>query len=187
MERREKIKEVLKKCWGLYPLLFVLLCVAIVAAIEKITGDTLRSVPRMVLMCMGVCSIGVAFLWADIRIIFKKFRVRFLGVFLKIVIPILSLLLFIYICFLNQFLMVFSYCPEHIVLYNGTKMVASVDSFLDVDVNYYQYKNALFYGKQLVYEYYGSGGYDPFDVPDKPDPVRWTIYDLDGNVVENGP
>lgn len=79
----------------------------------------------------------------------------------------------------------FSYDPEHIVTKYGIKMVASVHSFLDEQVEYYEYKNWFFYGQNLGYEYYGSGGNDPLAQKPKPDPVRFTFYDLDGHVIES--
>lgn len=60
MNWREKVEEILKKCWGLLPLLVVLICVALVKAIEALTGDTLRSVPSLILMGFGICSVAVA-------------------------------------------------------------------------------------------------------------------------------
>ena len=88
-------------------------------------------------------------------------------------------------CYLNWFVMGFSHGPEHIVTKYGIKMVASVHSFLDEQVEYYEYKNWFFYGQNLGYEYYGSGGNDPLAQKPKPDPVRFTFYDLDGHVIES--
>lgn len=187
MSRKEKMKEILKMCWGLYPILFVLLCVALVAAIQALTGDTLRSIPRIVLMCMGICSIGIALLWANIRLIFANIPVPVLGTLLKIVTPILSCVLVVYMGFISMVVMAFSYCPEHVVMYRGTKMVASVNSFLDINVYYYRYKNALFYGERLAEAWYGSGGHDPFEEEETPTPKRWTMFDEQGNVVDWGP
>ena len=65
-------------------------------------------------------------------------------------------------------------------------MVARVNSFLDEQVDYYQYKNAFFYGKELGYEYYGSGGGDPLADTNVRIPKRWTLYDLDGNTITVG-
>lgn len=98
MSWREKVEEIRKKYWGLLPLLVVLICVALVKAIQALTGDTLRSVPSLILMGFGICSVAVALVWA------------------------------------------------------------SVNSFLEIDVYYYQYKNPFFYGKRMAEEWYGSGG-----------------------------
>ena len=101
----------MRRGWGLLPLAFVLLCVALVAAIQAVTGDTLRSVPRMVLVCMGVCSFGVALLWANIRLIFADIPLRVLSVLLKFATPVLSFVLFCYIVLGTVVFVAFSYCP----------------------------------------------------------------------------
>ncbi len=156
-----EMKEILKKSWGLYPLIIVLLCVVIVVVIEKVTGDTLRSIPRLTLIYMGIGSIGIALLWINIRIIFKSFKLRILGVMTKVMTPVLSCVLFLSISLANQVAMALSYSPEDVVLYNGTKVVTSIDDdsnaeegsdIYDVYINYYQYKNALFYGELLYRE-----------------------------------
>lgn len=66
-------------------------------------------------------------------------------------------------------------------------MVARVHSFLDEYVYYYLYKGPIFYGQNMGYEYYGSGGNDPLSQTPVPEPKRWSFYDLDGHVIENGP
>ena len=54
--------------------------------------------------------------------------------------------------------------PEHIVVQNGVRMVASVNSFLQEQVYYYEYKNLIFRGsEELGYENYGNGGRDPLE------------------------
>lgn len=68
---------------------------------------------------------------------------------------------------------VFSHTPEHVVLRDGQKMLAVVNSFLDVTVEYHAYENAFLMGKQtLICEYYGSGGYDPFEREERPKPLE---------------
>ena len=67
----------------------------------------------------------------------------------------------------------FSHEPEHVVLRDGQKMLAVVNSFLDVTVEYHAYENAFLMGKQtLINEYYGSGGYDPFEREERPKPLE---------------
>ena len=159
------MKEKFKKAAGAIPFALAALCSLIVGMIESMTGDTLRSAPRMILTCFGVCSLGAFLFWVNTR---KKVTAR-----KQIAVWSLrsvSAILFIFAALIGLFDMVFRN-PEHIVVMNNTKMVASVHAFLDVSVRYYQYKNALFYGKELGYEYYGSGGYDPFEEPEMPEPV----------------
>lgn len=58
----------------------------------------------------------------------------------------------------------FSYQPEHVMVKDGQKVVACVNSFLDVYVNYYEWQGPLTMSKDAVgSEYYGKGGFDPFD------------------------
>ena len=82
---------------------------------------------------------------------------------------------------------ILSYRPEHVIEKNGYTMVARVRSFLDEYVDYYLYKGPLFYGQNMGYEYYSSGGNDPLSQTPVPEPKRWSFYDLDGHVIENGP
>lgn len=169
------MKEKLKKAAGVIPLALAVLCSLTVGMVEGMTGDTLRSTPRIVLTCFGLCSFGIFLFWINTR---KKI------VTLKQIIVwglrSVSVMLFVFATVIGLFIIVF-HSPEHIVTINNIKMVASVNSFLDVSVYYYQYKNALFYGKELGYEYYGSGGYDPFEESEKPDPVYSEFDDSVGN------
>lgn len=157
-KRESKRKEILQKSWGLYPLILVLLCAIVVAMIEEATGDTLRRIPRMAFIYMGIGSVGIALLWVNIRIISKSFRLRIWGAGLKIAIPVLSCLLFLSVAFVSQVSMALSDSPEDVVVYNGIKVVSSIEDSShaengsDVYINYYQYKNELFYGKLLYRE-----------------------------------
>lgn len=73
--------------------------------------------------------------------------------------------------------LVFSHSPEYVVERDGQKMLAVVNSFLDVNVDYHMYKNAFFMGKDLcISEYYGSGGYDPFEEDPMPTPKEVHDY-----------
>ena len=171
------MNRTLKKFAGAIPFASVVLCSLVVAMIEGITGDTFRSTPRIILMCLGLCSFGIFLFWLNTR---KKI-IELKPIFLTWAIRFVSILLFFFVALIDIFIIGFFSNPEHIVTINNTKMVASVSSFLDVYVDYYQYKNILFYGKELGHEYYGSGGYDPFEESEKPDPVYSTFYDSAGN------
>lgn len=71
----------------------------------------------------------------------------------------------------------FSCKPEHIVERDGRKMIACVNSFMDVDVDYHEYKNIFAMGsKILISEDYGSGGYDPLEKGKECTPKRTTYY-----------
>lgn len=82
---------------------------------------------------------------------------------------------------------ILAYRPEHIAEKNGYTLLARVHSFLDEYVHYYLYKGPIFYGQQMGYEYYGNGAGDPLSETPVPEPKRWSFYDLDGHVIENGP
>lgn len=181
------MKKILRSFWGCIPATFVLLCIIIIVTVNLISGDTLRIVPLTVLIIVGVISFGLLLLWANIKYMKHSQNVdtntsRMLGTIIKF----LSLIVFsvsVVICF---FFLIFGYTPEHIVIKNDIKMIAKVRSFLEEQVDYYQYKNVLFCGKWLGHENYGNGGGDPLAETPKRNPKSWVFYDLDGNVIESG-
>lgn len=76
--------------------------------------------------------------------------------------------------------------PQHFVYKNGNKMVASVNSFLQVTVDYYDYKNPFIMGNQLrISEDYGNGGYDPFKCDEMPSVKNYIYFDKNGNVTDS--
>lgn len=76
--------------------------------------------------------------------------------------------------------------PEHIVEKDGKKMVASVDSFLQVTVGYYDYINPFIRGNKIrIYEDYGNGGYDPFEQGEILTPKYYIYYDDNGNIIKS--
>ena len=176
-----------KLFWGVVPFAFFLLCMAVVAVVQKVTGDTLRMVPREILLCLGTASFGFLMLWGNIRfqLCWKGMDQRVFRM-ASMLLKALSVIVFVVLSFVSLFFIGYSHRPEHIVTKNGIKMVASVNSFLDEQVYYYQYRNCFFYGKELGYEYYGSGGRDPFAQTPQPEPAEWVFYDLDGTVIDCG-
>ena len=65
-----------------------------------------------------------------------------------------------YICIL---IFAFTYKPMHIVEKDGIKCVAYVRAFLRVYVDYYEYRNPLITGDEVLFtDYFGKGGFDPF-------------------------
>lgn len=79
---------------------------------------------------------------------------------------------------IGMFISVFKYRPEHIEERNGVRMVASVNSFLQEMVYYYEYRNSLFRGaKEIGWEDYGNGGGNP--IQQKREPERWFFEDMD--------
>lgn len=181
------MKKIIKSFWGCVPFAVFLLCLSLVAIVQAIPDNTLRSLPRNILICFGVGSFGILLLWVNIK--FSTFCEKADNTILRIIsmlAKMLSVFVLAVLVLVSIFVMGFSYRPEHIVTRNGIKMVASVNSFLDETVYYHQYKNWLFYGKQLGYEYYGSGGNDPLAQTPERVPVEWCFYDLEGNLIETG-
>lgn len=181
------MKKILRSFWGCIPATFVLLCILIIVTVNLISGDTLRIVPLTVLIIVGVISFGLLLLWANIKYMKHSQKVdtnssRMLGTIIKF----LSLIVFSVSCVICFFFLIFGYTPEHIVIKNDIKMIAKVRSFLEEQVDYYQYKNVLFCGKWLGHENYGNGGGDPLAETPKRNPKSWVFYDLDGNVIESG-
>jgi len=83
------------------------------------------------------------------------------------------------------FISTLMYKPEYVVERNGICMVASVNSFLQEKVYYYEYKNFLFRGaEQIGWEDYGNGGTDPLK-QDGREPKRWYFEDSGENVIES--
>lgn len=81
---------------------------------------------------------------------------------------------------------IFEIYPEYIVEKDGKKMVAYVDSFMEVNVNYYDYINPLIRGNNIkIHENYGNGGYDPFELDKMPAIKFYTYYDEDGKVIKS--
>ncbi len=82
-------------------------------------------------------------------------------------------------------IIVFSYSPEHVVIKDDKKYLAYVNSFLKVDVYYYDYINFFLIGNKLrLHEYYGSGGYDPLDGTHNNKPLQYYYYDEQGNITD---
>lgn len=107
---------------------------------------------------------------------------------IKIIIKIISII--IVICtilssYIIMLFLVFSYSPEHVIEKNGKKYVAYVKSFTHVNVYYYDYINFFLVGNKVkIEEYYGRGGYDPFDGEyDYKEPTYY-CYDDNGNVID---
>lgn len=170
MSKYELIGERCKKYWGVIPIVVFVLVRIIVSLIEVSTDSALRSIPQMLLSWFGGISIAILVFWIGrslfwknkeqiprgIRILRATFCVIYCG----------GIIVAIGIGFLSS---VFFYSPEHIVEQNGTRMVASVHSFLQETVYYYEYKNVLFRGtEQIGWKDYGNGGGDPFQQEKEP-------------------
>ena len=175
-----------KKYWGIFPLVVFLVLQLSILVIGCLTESSLRSIPELVLFWFGILSVLVFTFWLGCML-FNWNRIRKLkgfmvlrGVFLAVFI-----LLLIGTMYLGMIISAFKYRPEHIVERNWILMVASVNSFLQKMVYYYEYKNLLFHGtEQIGWEDYGNGSGDPLERGEAPG--RWFFEDSDGNKIENG-
>lgn len=97
------------------------------------------------------------------------------------------------VAFSIVFLMIFGFLafaflhqPEHIVEKDGKPMVAYVNSFMEVDVYYYDYVNSFVRGNIIkIGENYGNGGYDPFKKDEMPKVKRYIYYDDNGKAIKS--
>lgn len=105
-------------------------------------------------------------------IIFSLLYVVCMIIFIIIVMPFISFVSF------------FCYRPEHTVILDGKKYVAVVNSFLYVDVDYYDYYGPLLMGTKVrVHGYFGEGGFDPFVNFNNVNNVEYTYYDSNEKII----
>lgn len=88
-----------------------------------------------------------------------------------LIIGIFTLILIIFI----------TYRKEYIVIKDGKKYVSYVNSFFQVNVEYYDYINPFLVGTNLkIKEEYGEGGYPPFDEKyEATEPIKTNYYQDD--------
>ena len=140
--KQEMFFRFMKKQWSFLPLVFFLFLQLIIWGIEELTDSTLRSLPHMFLMWFGILSSLLLilelsksfFAWG------RKRGMRLLSVIKKIWYGFV-VVIGIVVILIGLFISIFTYTPEHIVVQNGVRMVASVNSFLQEQVYYYEYKN----------------------------------------------
>jgi len=180
------MRKTLKSFWGFAPIVFLSLCVIVIVDTETVLGYKLRIIPRTILIFAGVGSFGMLLLWANLKYhAFVKKSDKLIFHIVTPIIRIVSISVFVVTFCISSFFAAFTYNPEHIVVRNNIKMVATVRSFLKEEVDYHQYKNPLFYGKLLGHEDYGNGSADPLTDTPKRKPQFWIFYDSDGNVIES--
>lgn len=100
---------------------------------------------------------------------------------------IAAIVIIVAIVSLNVFIRgVFGHQPEHVVERDGRILLARVDSFLQVEVRYYEHINAFVRGSgTLIYEDFGNGGYDPFTLDEMPEVQRYMYFDENGKVIDS--
>lgn len=184
--------KIIRFVWGVLPVAIVSLCWIFISVIERITGDTLRNFYRNLLIFLWITSFGIVLLWGKLK--FNAFRQKVDAekanriVFSAISILINVLSAFVMGCLIlgGAFFAVLSYRAERITVRNDIKLVACVDYFSGVTVDYYQYKNPLFYGKRLGFERYVADIGDPLAESRGYPPLEWSFWDLDGNILDSG-
>ena len=184
--------KIIKLVWGVLPFIFVSLCVVLITMFERITGNTLRILSRNLLILLWIISFGVVLFWGQLR--FNAFRQKAEEEKAKrIVLGALSILLNILSAFVmgclilgGVFFVILSHKTEHVTVRNNIKLVACVDYFSGVTVNYYQHKNPFFYGKRLGFEHYAADTGDPLAEPLGYPPLEWRFWDSDGNILDSG-
>ena len=184
--------KIIKLVWGVLPFIFVSLCVVLITMFERITGNTLRILSRNLLILLWIISFGVVLFWGQLR--FNAFRQKAEEEKAnRIVLDALSILLnvlsaFVMGCLIlgGVFFVILSHKTEHVTVRNNIKLVACVDYFSGVTVNYYQYKNPFFYGKRLGFEHYAADTGDPLAEPLGYPPLEWRFWDSDGNILDSG-
>ncbi|MDQ0150304.1 hypothetical protein ACFO6R_10905 [Eubacterium multiforme] len=100
-----------------------------------------------------------------------------LGIFLVVASMVMYLMIgFIFFAFEG---------PEYTVEKDGKKMVAYVNSFTHVYVEYYDYINPFVHGNKIkIGEDYGAGGYDPFKSKEKVMSKRITYYNDNEEIIK---
>ena len=184
--------KIIRLVWGVLPFIFVSLCVVLVTMFERITGDTLRILSRNLLILLWVISFGVVLFWGQLR--FNAFRQKaeeekanriMLGA-LSILLNVLSALVMGCLILGGVIFAILSHKTEYVTVRNNIKLVACIDYFSGVTVNYYQYKNPFFYGKRLGFEHYAADTGDPLAESRGYPPLEWSFWDLDGNILDSG-
>ena len=175
-----------KKYWGVIPMIIFLAVKMLVILIGGFTDSVLRIIPQMILSCFGVISIYILVFWLGRIFLWHNREHPSLGIRIaRKVLSVIYCIMVVGTMGIGMLFSMFSYHPEYVVERNGIRMVASVNSYLQEMVYYYEYKNAVFRGsEQIRWEDYGNGGGDPFQ--QEQEPVRWFFEELDGNTVESG-
>lgn len=110
-------------------------------------------------------------------------RIKAIGFIILALVPLIVLILIF-----SPFIFVtaaFSYKPEHKVTLYGNEYVAVVNSFIKVDVDYYNYYGPLLMGTKVkVHGYFGKGGYDPIVNPNIANEVEYIFYDNNGKEIK---
>lgn len=110
-------------------------------------------------------------------------KIKAIGLIILTLVPLIALILIF-----SPFIFItaaFSYKPEHKVTLYGNEYVAVVNSFIKVDVDYYNYYGPFLMGTKVkVHGYFGKGGYDPIVNPNIANEVEYIFYDNNGKEIK---
>ena len=164
--------KIIKYFWGLIPITIFLLLKMFLLIIEKSLNLVLRDTPDCILFWFLIFSVLIFIIYVIIKIfsfpIIQKFKYSLIiksiviSLYCVSVIPILG---FGVLC------SAFTYCSDDTMIENGMKMVVRDTSYLDLSLEYYEYKNVLFRGKQILKQVSNR--------------TYW-IYNSDGELIETG-
>lgn len=90
------------------------------------------------------------------------------------------------VSFISVPMTIFAFASEeHIIERDEGRYLARVVGWLDTYVYYYDYVNFLVQGRHIkIEEWYGNGGFDPFEDDHEHTPRRTIYYDNDGNIMK---
>lgn len=110
-------------------------------------------------------------------------KIKAIGLIILTLVPLIVLILIF-----SPFIFItaaFSYKSEHKVTLYGNEYVAVVNSFIKVDVDYYNYYGPFLMGTKVkVHGYFGKGGYDPIVNPNTANEVEYIFYDNNGKEIK---
>lgn len=181
------MKRSFKKYWGIFVPLFFAIVTLLFWGVGKMLALTLRRDPLSVLLLLNIASVVVFLLWCFLRLRARiKRKNRKHGGVWTTVYAILMIVVAVAVSYFGVMATAVGSGMEYVVERYDTKMVAHVERILDVNVHYYAYENALYYGKELGCEWYGLGLYDPIAVDEFSKPLKWEFHDLSGNLLQSG-
>ena len=180
MRKHEKMRKILEKMKN--HILYCDLIIAILFVIYHVVLYIFHMRFRQWIYYMVPLLLLVGFIIGIVQIVRKKSK-KIKMIFLSLGIAGIILLAMSWKIILILF--AFTYSPEHVVYKEDKKYVAYVKSFLDVDVYYYNYINLFLVGNQVkLHEWYGNGGYDPFDNKHDNKPLQSDYYDENGKIIK---
>lgn len=143
--------KIIKNFWGLIPISIFLLIKIVLLIIEKSINLVLRDTPDCILLWFFILSILLLVIYIIIKIFswnsIKKHKfshiIKNITIFLYCAGALTSL-------GIGAFYSAFVYYPDDVVIENGMQMVARDTSYLDFGMEYYEYENVLFRGKQAL-------------------------------------